>query len=75
MYGDKIEYIQIGAYAFENTGISNLDFTGKKLYVVDNGLAGLTNTKEISFNSTENTYLNTNTFGTSVNTEISTKKL
>ena len=75
VYGDKIEYIQIGAYAFENTGISNLDFTGKKLYVVDNGLAGLTNTKEISFNSTENTYLNTNTFGTSVNTEISTNNM
>ena len=75
VYGDKVEYIQIGAYVFEDTGIGDLDFTGKKLYVVDNGLAGLTNTKAISFNSTDSTYLYANAFGTNVNTEISTNKI
>lgn len=63
VYGNKVERIEVGAYAFENTGITDLKFTGKTVSINDNGLAGLVNTKSIVFENTDSTYLNTNAFG------------
>ena len=63
VYGNKVEQIEVGAYAFENTGITDLKFTGKNVSINENGLAGLANTKSVAFENTNRTSFCANAFG------------
>ena len=73
VYGNSIESIDIGSYAFSDTGINNLEFTGKNVNISTSGLANLVNTKTITFNNTENTCL-CSVFGTDEGSNFSSVK-
>lgn len=64
-FSDNVENITVRKYAFSNTGIENLEFTGKNVTVETSGLSGLANTTSVTFNNTDATYLNNSAFNTS----------
>lgn len=72
VFSDKVENITVREYAFSNTGIKNLKFTGKNVTVENGGLSGLANTTNITFNNTDATYLENSAFSTN-DTNASTK--
>lgn len=62
VFSDQVEKITVRKYAFSNTGIENLEFTGKMVDVETGGLYGLANTTSVTFNNTDSTYLSKGAF-------------